>query len=126
VKRLLIGDDGSPCSEASKRRMTEAAKAANGAQHSQLVHFELLNVPAETVSIAGSFNDWHPSVTPMISLGEGRWVKELTLPPGTYEYRFVVDGEWVHDQCATEAVINPYGGLNSVLKVMAYGRCLPA
>ena len=32
--------------------------------------------------------------TPMISLGDGRWIKALALPPGTYEYRLVVDGEW--------------------------------
>ena len=42
------------------------------------------------VGIAGSFNDWHPNVTPMIRLNDGKWAKELALPPGRYEYRFVV------------------------------------
>ena len=58
---------------------------------------ELVRPNAQEVGIAGSFNDWHPSVTPMIRLNNGKWAKELTLPPGRYEYRFVVDGEWVDD-----------------------------
>jgi hypothetical protein len=63
------------------------------------------------------FNDWHPGATPMIDLGHGRWVKELTLPPGRYEYQFVVDGHWMHDRTAHETVYNPFGGLNSVVEV---------
>ena len=72
---------------------------------------------AETVCIAASFNDWHPEVTPMISLGEGRWVKDLALPPGSYEYRLVVDGKWVDDPSAEQKVPNAFGGFNAVLVV---------
>jgi len=53
----------------------------------------------------------------MVSLGEGRWVKELVLPPGVYEYRLVVDGEWMADPRASESAPNPFGEMNSVLKV---------
>jgi len=53
----------------------------------------------------------------MISRGGGRWTKELSLPPGRYEYRHVVDGEWLCDPAATEQASNPYGGSNSVLVV---------
>jgi hypothetical protein len=49
--------------------------------------------------------------------GDGRWIKELTLPPGVYEYRIVADGEWKADPLAREANPNPFGGLNSVLEV---------
>ena len=28
----------------------------------------------------------------MVSLGGGRWLKELALPAGVYQYRLVVDG----------------------------------
>ena len=45
------------------------------------------------------------------------WVKELALPPGVYEYRLVVDGKWLPDPQAGETAPNPFGGLNSVLKV---------
>jgi 1,4-alpha-glucan branching enzyme len=69
------------------------------------------------VCIAGSFNDWHPNATPMVALGNGRWVKELMLPPGRYEYRLVADGEWVDDPKAKEVAPNPHGGVNAVLTI---------
>ena len=72
---------------------------------------------AQAVFIARTFNDWQPTVTPMLSLGDGKWAKELSLPPGRYEYLLVVDGEWLCDPTATEQASNPYGGFNSVLVV---------
>jgi hypothetical protein len=86
---------------------------------SQCVCLELVRPDAQEVGIAGSFNDWHPRVTPMIALGDGRWVKELALPPGRYEYRLVVDGEWVNDPAATELIPNPFGTPNAVLVIAA-------
>ena len=85
----------------------------------QLVHFEFTAAEAQAVSIAGTFNDWQPGVSPMIPLGNGRWVKQLALAPETYEYCLVVDGEWRPDPQAGETIANPFGGLNSVLKVAA-------
>jgi hypothetical protein len=81
------------------------------------VHIEFAHATATTIGIAGSFNDWRPELTPMIPVGEGRWAKELALPPGTYEYCVVVDGAWMADPLAKETVPNPFGGLNSVLRV---------
>jgi hypothetical protein len=53
----------------------------------------------------------------MVPIGVDLWVKELVLPPGVYEYRLVVDGKWLPDPQASETAPNPFGGLNSVLKV---------
>lgn len=83
------------------------------------VHIEFTHASATAVAIAGSFNEWRPQATPMIRLDDGRWVKELVLPPGTYEYCVVVDGAWVSDPRANETVPNPFGGQNSVLRVAA-------
>lgn len=83
------------------------------------VHLEFTASEAKSVGIAGTFNDWHPGVSPMIPLGNGRWAKELTLLPGDYEYCLVVDGEWRPDPQAGATVANPFGGLNSVLRVAA-------
>lgn len=85
----------------------------------QLVHLEFTASEAKSVCIAGTFNGWHPGVSPMIPLGNGRWVKKLTLLPGNYEYCLVVDGGWRPDPQAGETIANPFGGLNSVLKVAA-------
>jgi 1,4-alpha-glucan branching enzyme len=81
------------------------------------VRFELKKPEARSVCIAGTFNDWHPQSTPMIEAGAGRWVKDLMLSPGVYEYLFVVDGSWLPDPTAHDGVPNPFGGSNSRLSV---------
>jgi 1,4-alpha-glucan branching enzyme len=81
------------------------------------VRFEFTDPTASTVCIAGTFNHWQPEAKPMHPLGGGRWLKETSLPPGTYEYCLVVDGEWMPDPRARETVPNPFGGRNSLLKV---------
>ena len=86
---------------------------------SQCVRLALTHPTAHDVCIAGSFNDWHPSVTPMIRLNDGEWAKELALRPGRYEYRFLVDGEWADDPAATELIPNLFGTANAVLVVAA-------
>lgn len=81
------------------------------------VRFEFTHPTARTVCVAGTFNDWQAEAKPMHPLGGGRWVKETVLPPGTYEYCLVVDGQWMPDPRAPETVANPFGGRNSLLRV---------
>lgn len=81
------------------------------------VRFELPYLPAKEVFLAGSFNEWHPAMFPMIESDDGTWVKKLRLPPGKYEYRFVVDGRWISDPNNPLSTANPFGGLNSVIEV---------
>jgi 1,4-alpha-glucan branching enzyme len=95
-----------------------SAKGRTEAKHkSKRIHFEFASPTAGSVAIAGTFNEWHPNATPMIALGQGRWAKDLALPPGDYEYCLVVDGQWTPDPQAEEAVPNPFGGVNSVCRV---------
>jgi chromosome partitioning protein len=76
---------------------------------------------ADDVRIAGDFNGWVPDkgVRSLIeSEGETRvWTKILKLTPGTYQYRYVVDGEWRSDPENPDATKNPAGGRNSILVV---------
>ena len=81
------------------------------------VRLEFHDSNARVVCIAGTFNGWSPKRTTMVSAGAGRWTKELSLPPGLYEYQYVVDGRWVNDPKAVRSTPNPYGGRNSVLVV---------
>lgn len=81
------------------------------------VHFELTHPTATAVSVAGCFNHWQPEAKTLHPAGGGRWVKETALPPGSYEYCFVVDGQWMADPKATDNVPNPFGGRNSILTV---------
>jgi 1,4-alpha-glucan branching enzyme len=83
----------------------------------RVVHFEFHDPGAHDVCLAGTFNDWHPSATPMVNMGYGRWAKELTLTPGVYEYLFVVNGRWLPDPGAAVTLPNPFGGINCCVKV---------
>ncbi len=85
------------------------------------VSLEFVQPNARNVFVAGSFNEWQPERTPLVQRGNGRWVGDLTVEPGRHEYLFVVDGQWVPDPNAKESVENPFGGRNSVLRVVDSG-----
>ena len=85
------------------------------------VRFEFQDVAAQSVCVAGSFNDWNPGAAPMVAAASGQWVKEVALPPGVYEYLFVVDGEWRVDPRGARQVPNAFGGVNSVLEISPCG-----
>jgi 1,4-alpha-glucan branching enzyme len=81
------------------------------------VTFRLSRPGASSVALAGTFNNWSASAAPLRLSTNGVWSVELPLPPGTYEYRFVVDDHWIHDPAAVESAPNPFGGVNSVVRV---------
>jgi 1,4-alpha-glucan branching enzyme len=97
----------------------------NAGPQLERVHFEFTHPTASTVCVAGTFNDWQPEAKPMHPLGDGGWLKETVLPPGTYEYCLVVDGKWMPDPLAKETVPNPFGGRNSLLKVSNAAEASP-
>jgi 1,4-alpha-glucan branching enzyme len=81
------------------------------------VRFEFADTSARSVCVAGCFNHWNPESKALARAGDGLWRSDSELPPGTYQYRLVVDGHWIADPMARESVPNPFGGRNSVLKV---------
>ena len=70
---------------------------------------------ARRVAVAGSFNSW--CRVPLVRTGEGVWEKTLRLPPGEYEYAFVVDGVWHPDPGSSQAAPRPGGQVASTLVV---------
>ena len=79
--------------------------------------FTLHAPDAGSVQIAGSFNDWTPDATPLARRSDGIWQLEISLEPGTYEYRFIVDGVWLEDPSACNSVANPFGSRNSIRRI---------
>jgi len=78
---------------------------------------KLVAPTARKVCVAGTFNDWQASATPLKATPKGEWRGELKLSPGRYEYLFVVDGKWTPDPAARETAPNPFGGVNSVVSI---------
>jgi len=73
---------------------------------------------ATSVKICGNFNNWNPTDEFLMERDQyGTWTKNISLKPGTYQYRFIVDGEWVEDLNNLNYINNAYGGINSVLEI---------
>lgn len=79
--------------------------------------FQLVAPGASAVYVAGTFNDWQPTVRPLKEGRDGIWKTTMTLPPGVYEYRFVVDGEWRDDPRCSEKACNSMGSENCLLRI---------
>jgi chromosome partitioning protein len=80
--------------------------------------FVTLYPRAQSVNLAGDFNNWEPEKTPMQRVGHsGVWQSKLKLPEGTYRYRLVVDGQWQQDPYNESTELNPFGEFNSVAEV---------
>lgn len=80
------------------------------------VNFKVQANEARVVAVAGTFNGWDPRGTALKRDGDA-WNATIELPRGRYEYKFIVDGQWVPDPRAPESVPNPFGTRNSVLTV---------
>ncbi len=50
----------------------------------------------------------------MKQASDGLWSVSVALPAGTFQYRFLVDGEWRDDPECGQRAQNPYGGQNMV------------
>src|ERR1043166_9994394 len=88
-----------------------------------MMHTFILRAPhARKVAVAGSFNGWDPAQTPMSKDKDGNWQARILLPPGRYEYRFVVDGEWISDPSAKHCIPNPFESTNSVVDICRRGE----
>jgi 1,4-alpha-glucan branching enzyme len=71
---------------------------------------------ADEVFVAGTFNNWEPRRDPLRKNAKG-WSTVKYLEPGTYEYRFIVDGVWMDDPICQKHYPNQYGSENCVLEV---------
>ena len=81
------------------------------------VKFILLEPGEHHVVLSGDFNGWATDTMFMNRNTEGIWEIPIVLPPGRYQYKFVVDGHWIPDPLSPENVWNRHGTLNSVIEV---------
>ena len=83
------------------------------------VRFTLYAPKIERVVVAGDFNNWSTAADPLYDReNDGVWTITIPLDPGSYEYKFHVDGEkWIPDPGNPERVDDGFGGFNSVVVV---------
>lgn len=72
-------------------------------------------VAVRKVEVAGDFNDW--ALLEMKKQKGGSFAVTVNAPPGAYEYKFIIDGDWQVDPDHSSWALNPFGTLNSVAQV---------
>lgn len=70
------------------------------------------------VVVSGDFNNWSDAEI-VLSPDESTGVlsARVTLPPGMWQYRLIIDGRWTPDPYNPHCVPNPFGELNSIIIV---------
>jgi 1,4-alpha-glucan branching enzyme len=92
--------------------------AAKTAPKARRVAFSVHAKPGSKVSLAGCFNNWDPSANKLADKkGDGTFTASVSLLPGDYQYKFVIDGTWHADPECPDWVQNEHGTLNSVKHV---------
>ena len=81
------------------------------------VNFRVQATAGSQVYLTGSFNDWSETKKALKEGEEGWFTGYLLLKPRSYEYKFIVDGEWRVDPEREEWTPNSLGSLNSVITV---------
>jgi hypothetical protein len=90
------------------------------------IKFTYYDPDATQVFLAGAFNGWSTTATPMTKDQAGIWSTVVDLKAGAHEYKFVVDGTWTSDPDNLNTKPDPYGGVNSVVEVDAKGDIVVA
>ena len=81
------------------------------------ISFSFESSDAKEVILMGDFNNWNPKKHPMKKDDNGKWTKAVLLPPGQYEYKFLVDGQWKEDPQNDRIRPNKFGTYNNVFKL---------
>lgn len=98
---------------------TDQTVAAGAGQ--VVTRFVLMAPAASSVRLTGDFVSWSQEGIELEDLrGTGVWTADVELPPGIYQYTFVVNGtEWQPDPRAVSQVDDGFGRVNSVVIVSA-------
>ena len=79
------------------------------------VEFECSGVESN-VQVAGSWNKWKPHNLVLNSQEDNSWSLSLKLKPGCYQYKYIIDGEWIHDP-SKQWRDDGKGNINNIIKV---------
>ena len=112
----------------ARRAVVEAQRVWTPTQISELrpprleagrLSFVFVNIEADTVHLAGDFNDWNLQTNPMEQILDGLWRVDVEAPgPGRYRYKFLINGKkWMEDPANLFKQPNVYGGFDSILTI---------
>ncbi len=84
----LTATDG--CGNSAETDVAVTVGASAGSC-TQTVTYTARGSGTQAVFIAGTFNAWNSTATPMTDNGDGTWSVDLSLAPGSYPYKLIED-----------------------------------
>lgn len=117
--RLTVSGDGRSLKLRIRNGSAEKSEAVMAKEKTakQKVTFSLLAPAAKSVQLAGDFTGWNQAPVVLKKLKSGLWKTVVSLPPGRYEFRYLVDGQWCNDPEWKIRHPNQFGGENCVCLV---------
>jgi hypothetical protein len=109
--------------------------AASTVEVSFRVNMNNQTVSGQGVHVAGSFNGFDPSATPMTDSGNGVYVATVSIPENqTIQYKFINGNSFANEETVPSAcgVLNTFGGFDreitlaandTILDVVCFGEC---
>ena len=82
-----------------------------------LVEFRIYKPHAKLISLVGDFNNWNPENDLLKPDKDGVWGIKKIIIPGTYRYKFIIDGKWVPDVYNSQSAVDPVGEPCSLINV---------
>jgi 1,4-alpha-glucan branching enzyme len=105
------------------RKKTSSSRPGRTPSKKKSVTFEYFDPLAAVVSLAGDFDEWNPGARPLKRDAGGLWKVTVRLEPGTYQYKFVVNGQrWEEDPLNLHRTPNEHGSFNSIRRVGPFLR----
>lgn len=107
-------DSSKPVRDSDENKLLAHLRKPNSAEW---VVFKHHAPPEAEVYLAGTFNNWDSTAIRMDVDDSGIYTTTMLLPVGRYEYKFIVNGEWLNGPEDKGQIANDFGTANSVLVV---------
>lgn len=106
--------------KATPAQVAASQPPAVSAAQAEAVTFKLYAPQAQSVAVIGEFNGWGAQPAAVLKRqANGQWQATVPLPPGQYQYAFLVNGQKVvADPQAMAYVQDDYGHRNAVLTLL--------
>jgi cyclomaltodextrinase len=103
--------------EGSAYAIPVVVQSRNESQHKHRMFYRPVGKVSK-VAVSGSFNNWSKDRDLLIDVkGTGEYEINLQLDPGSYIYKFVVDGKEILDPANPEKTPTGFDDFNSVLRI---------
>ncbi|MCQ2396767.1 MAG: glycogen-binding domain-containing protein [Lentisphaeria bacterium] len=103
---------------ATPKSAAKKPSARAGQPRGHRVAIKYVSDPGRQVFIAGSFNNWDATAKQLVDeKGTGEYFVRFLLKSGIYQYKLVVDGQWILDPSNPNTEPNEFGTQNNVLVV---------